>query len=131
MQKHDPQETRKVLLIEDDPLFHELAEAVLAAHCTLYIAGTIDEARVLLELHEDIAIVILDGHVPLSRIDPRMGSTLELAEELMRVRKDRVTLFAASGDSLMNCAFVHIGAEPTDKSTAYAAVARMLHRRTQ
>jgi DNA-binding NarL/FixJ family response regulator len=131
MQKHDPQETRKVLLIEDDPLFHELAEAVLAAHCTLYIAATIDEARAQLDLHKDIAIVILDGHVPLSRIDQRMGSTLQLAEELMQTRKGRVTLFAASGDPLMNCAFVHIGAEPTEKSTAYAAVARLLHGRTQ
>lgn len=131
MNTHVPQEKRKVLLIEDDHLFHELAEAVLAAHCVLYIAATISEALTLLALHDDIAIVILDGHVPLSRTDQRMGSTLPLAEDLMLTRKGRVTLFAASGDPFMNCAFVRVGAESTDKSTAYAAVARLLHRRTQ
>jgi DNA-binding NarL/FixJ family response regulator len=124
----NPPRKHKVLLIEDDPLFHELAEAVLAGHCALFIASTIEEGTVLLAAHDDISIVILDGHVPLSRHDPRMGSTLPLAEDLMHTRSGQVTLFAASGDPLLNAAFVHVGAVPTDKSTAYAAVARLLHR---
>lgn len=129
MRTHDPEEKLKVLLIEDDPLFQELAEATLAAHCELFIARTIAEGSALLEQHDDIAVLILDGHVPISRADPRMGSTLPLAERVMDIRKDRITLFAASGDPLMNCAFVHIGARNTDKCTAYPAAARFLHQR--
>ncbi|HXK37656.1 MAG TPA: hypothetical protein VJ579_01155 [Candidatus Paceibacterota bacterium] len=118
----------KVLLIEDDPLFQELAEAALAAHCVFLVASTIEEGILLIAEHDDIAIILLDGHVPLSRKDRRMGTTLLLAEDLMNTRRGRITLFAASGDPLLNAAFVHIGAEPTDKSTAYATVARLLHR---
>ncbi len=126
MTTHSPQEKPKVLLIEDDPLFQELAGAVLSPHCMLFIASTIEEGEHILSTHEDMSVLILDGRVPLSRRDVRMGTTLLLAENIMHVRGDSITLFAASGDALLNAAFVNIGARSTDKFTAYAAAARFL-----
>jgi hypothetical protein len=131
MSTPNPQKRPKVLLIEDDVLFQELAVAALAAHSELLIAGTIEEGRMLLSLHDDIAILILDGHLPMSRRDPHMSTTLTLAEEVLSERAGHLLLFAASGDQLLNSAFVQLGAQPTDKSTAYATVARLLHGRKQ
>ena len=121
-----PPEKTKVLLIEDEPIFHEIAEATMGPHCTLLIASTIEEGLFHLKEHDDIGVLILDGRVPLSRRDLRMGTTVLLAEEVLAERGNRIVLYAASGDAFLNAALVGVGARATDKSTAYAAVARQL-----
>lgn len=126
MQKHGLERKPKVLLIEDDPIFCELADAVLAGFCELFIATSLADADSLLSLHDDIAVVILDGHVPQDKTRRKMDSTVLLAQSLAQTRGQRVTLYAASGDPDMNAAFVRLGAKNTTKANAYMTVARDL-----
>lgn len=123
---HDPQRKPKVLLIEDDMFFQELASAILEKYCVLIIARTLLEGYTLLEAHEDIDILILDGRVPLSERDRSMVTTVELAEHAMRTRAGHIMLYAASGDDDLNRALVQLGARPTNKTNAYTTVCKYL-----
>jgi CheY-like chemotaxis protein len=116
----------RILVVEDDASFQQIARLTLEPYATVIIAGSVARATFELRSNDDFALIILDGRVPQRDNEPlhHNDTTLLLAQHIMRFYN--IPTYAASSDDQLNRGLAKRGCIHTDKLTALQKVKEVL-----
>lgn len=111
----------KVLVVEDSPMFQEIYNMYISKFADVIIAGTISEARnVINDSSQHFDVIILDMNLPVDTGSHIMGKATVLMPSIHMCRRG-IPVFASSTDDFANQILSSLGCIETNKTTALKA----------